>query len=311
MKNKILNSIIIISFSILLFSVLIYKQLVFSTINYSLNIWINNLIPAMFPFFIISDILIRYNVVEFIPKFITNIFSYLFNINKVSVTIFFLSLISGFPSSARNIKTYYKQELITLKEANHILLFTHFSNPIFILTTIAIFFLNNEFYGYIILISHYLGNFIIGILLRNNSTIDNKNYTKEKIICQNFSSILINSIKTTIDTLLMILGTLTSFLIVSSFIIEFFNFPPYEGTIIKGILEITMGLKELSLLNINDLYKVVISTIFISFGGLSVHLQIISQLVDTNIKYFPFLIARIYHALISGFISYILFIILT
>jgi len=310
MKNKFFNLIIIISFIILLFSILINNKLVFETINYSLNIWVNTLIPSMFPFFVISDILINYNLVEFIPKFIINFFSYIFNISKTSTTIFFLSLISGFPSSARNIKNYYNKKLISLEEANHILLFTHFSNPMFILTTIGIFFLNNQMYGYIILISHYLGNFIIGILLRNKSIINNKNYTKEKIICQNFSKTLISSIKSSIDTLLLILGTLTSFLIVSSFFVEFFDFSPYPEMILKGILEMTMGLKELSLLNISDIYKIVISTMFISFGGLSVHLQIISQIVDTEINYHNFFITRIFHAILSGLISYIIFILI-
>lgn len=308
MKNKIFNLIIIISFIILSFSILIHKQLVFETIHYSLNIWVNTLIPSMFPFFVISDILINYNITNFIPKFITNTFSKLFNISPTSTTIFFLSLISGFPSSARNIKNYYQKGLISLNEANHILLFTHFSNPIFILSTIAIFFLNNELYGYIVLISHYLGNFLIGIFLRNKSTITNiKNYTESPSICQNFSKTLITSIKSSIDTLLLILGTLTSFLIVSSFIIEFLNLPSYPSAILKGILEMTMGLKDLSLLNIPDIYKVVISTMFLSFGGLSVHLQIISQIVDTNINYQKFFITRIYHALISGFICFLIF----
>ena len=90
MKNKIFNLIIIISFIILLFSILLNNQLVFKTVNYSLNIWVNNLIPSMFPFFVISDILINYNLVEFIPKFISKTFSYLFNIGPTSTTIFFL-----------------------------------------------------------------------------------------------------------------------------------------------------------------------------------------------------------------------------
>lgn len=307
MKNKLFDMILIISLIILMFSCLIYKTIVFDTISYSLNIWVNTLIPSMFPFFVISDILINYNVDDYIPKFIINIIKKSFNISKNGSSIFLLSLISGFPAGARNIKNYYNKGLINIDEANHLILFTHFSNPIFIMSTVAILFLNNIKYGYIILISHYLGNFIIGILIRNKSSIDNKNYTKEKCICQNFSKILISSIKSSIDTLLLILGTLTSFLIVSSFVIKFLNLPLYEGVILKGILEITMGLKSLSMINISDIYKVVISSMFLSFGGLSIHLQVISQIVDIDIKYFNFLIARIYHSIISGLISYILF----
>ena len=54
------------------------------------------------------------------------------------ITILILSIISGFPSNARNTRTLYDKGLITLDEANHILIFSHFSNPLFILTTISI-----------------------------------------------------------------------------------------------------------------------------------------------------------------------------
>ena len=72
----------------------------------------------------------------------------------------------------------------------------------------------------------------------------------------------------------------------------------------------TMGLKSISLLNLSNIYKVVISTMFISFGGLAVHMQVLSQVVDTDISYRPFFIARIFHSIISGIISYFLFILL-
>ena len=88
---------------------------------------------------------------------------------------------------------------------------------------------------------------------------------------------------------------------------EWLNISFYHTTILKGILEITMGLQSLSLLSISDCYKVVIATMMISFGGLSVHLQVLSQLVDTDISYQTFFIARVFHALLSGGIVYLLF----
>lgn len=309
MKQKIFNGLIILSFFVLFFEVLFHKTLVFDTISYSLNIWINTLIPSMFPFFIISDILINYQIINYIPKFIKKYFCKIFKVGEQTISIFFLSLFSGFPSSARNIKTLYDQNLITKEEASHALAFTHFANPLFVLSTIAVLFLNNEKYGYIILISHYLGNIIIGILSRNLYTNNNSNYKPIINKNPNFSNTLIKAIKSSIDTLLLILGTLTCFLILSSLIIKHLNINPYTSALIKGILEMTMGLKAISILSLPDIYKVVISTMFISFGGLAVHLQVLSQLIDTKISYQPFLIARIFHAIISGSICYLLFLI--
>ena len=79
---------------------------------------------------------------------------------------------------------------------------------------------------------------------------------------------------------------------------------------IKGILEITMGIKYLSILNIPNIYKTIIISMFLSFGGLSIHIQVLSFLIDTNISYKEFFYARIYHSILSGIISYILYIII-
>lgn len=310
MKNKIINTVVIISCIIVLTEVLLNKTLVFNTISYSLNIWLSSIIPSLFPFFILSDILINYNITNYIPKTIKKIFTKLFNVSDNIITVFFLSIISGFPSSARNIRLMYEKKLITKEEASHSLIFTHFSNPLFILGTLSIFFLKNETLGIIILISHYLSNIILGIITRNYNTISNINYTLTTNKSQNFPSIMIKAIKNSIDTLLTILGTLTCFLVLSSIIINRLNLNPYNSTLLKGILEITMGLKSLSLLNINDIYKVVISSMFISFGGLSVHMQILSFLIDTDISYKPFFISRIFHSILSGILSYILYFII-
>lgn len=307
MKRKIINLLVVSMCSLVLVEILFNKTLVFDTISYSLKIWISSIFPSLFPFFIISDLLIKYNVTNYIPKGIKSIFRRFFKVSDNVVTIFFLSMISGFPSNARNTKMMYDMGRISLAEANHALIFTHFSNPLFILGTVAVFFLHNETYGYIILTSHYLANVILGILFKKyNNATDNKqiNVCLEDV---SFAKAFASAIKRAIDTLLMILGTLTCFLVLSSIIINRFDLNSYNAMILKGILEITMGIREVANLHIGDIYKVVLSSMFISFGGLSVHMQVLSFLVDSDISYKYFFIARIFHCIIAGFISYLLF----
>ena len=196
--------------------------------------------------------------------------------------------------------------IINSKEASHMLMFTHFSNPLFILGTLAIFFLNNKKLGIIILLSHYLSNFIIGIIFRKFNTISN-NTSNEKEKTIHFGPVFVNAIKSSVDTLLLILGTLTCFLIISAIIINKFNLNSYNSLLIKSILEITMGLKELSLFNFSDLTKVVLSSCILSFGGLSVHMQVVSQLIDTDISYKYFFVGRVFQVVISLFISYFIY----
>ena len=310
MKNIKTNLVVVTICLFVLMELLFNKVLVFSTISYSLNMWIKSIIPSLFPFFVISDILINYNITNYIPKFIRKMFSYIFNISDNAVTIFFLSLISGFPSNARNARMMVDNRLISSDEASHILMFTHFSNPLFILGTVAVFFLKDEVLGVIVLVSHYLSNIIIGILFRKNNTVSNLHYTLSDGKCQNFPKVFIRAIKNSIDTLLTILGTLCCFLVLSSIIINILKLGLYNCTLLKGILEITMGLESLSFLDISNLYKIVISTMFISFGGLSVHMQVLSFLIDSDISYKPFFMARIIQACLAGMICYFMYLLI-
>ena len=142
MMKKLLNGFVIIVTLFILYKVIMEKVLVYDSINYALNIWVNNLIPTLFPFFIISDILINFNLNEYIPKFLKNICKFLFNINDNMLTILILSIISGFPSNARITRALYDEGFITCEDASQILTFTHFANPLFVLSTVSCLFLN-------------------------------------------------------------------------------------------------------------------------------------------------------------------------
>ena len=303
--KKYSNFIIVIITFIIFILIVFNKDLVSSTIVTSFYIWFNTLVPSMMPMFILSDILINYNFIMYVPSFITNFISKLFNISKNAVLTLFISLFSGFPGNGLAIKTSYDLNLISHEEASHLLLFVHFANPLFVLWTLGGFYLKNTLYGIIILISHILSNIIIAILFRNNN-IPSNNYISKSSNCQSFTMVLTNSIKKSINTLLMIAGTVTSFLIISTLICYIFNLNIYLSVIIKSVLEMTMGLSSLSLLGIKDIYKVVFSSMIISFGGLSIHLQVISILED--IRYRNYFKGRIYQSVISGIISLLFFI---
>jgi len=306
MKKKYINTIIIIICLFFLVEFLINRTLVFDTVGFSLNIWINSILPSLFPFFVLSDILNNYNIINYIPKSIKNIFKILFNISDNGLFIFFISLLSGFPSNARNIKNLYKENKISKEESEHLLFFTHFSNPMFILGTLVITFFNNKSLGLIILFSHYLPNFIIGVIIRKYNNPKHNYIINKNNNCNNFGIVFTKSIKESINSLLGILGTLTMFLIISTIVINFFNFNSLNSLLIKSILELTSGLKELSINNFNDNILVIMSSCILSFGGLSVHMQVINELTETDISYRNFFFGRIFQTILSLLISYIL-----
>jgi hypothetical protein len=72
--------------------------------------------------------------------------------------------------------------------------------------------------------------------------------------------------------------------------------------ILSGLFEVTLGAKAAGTASaaIALSSKVAIAAFVLSWAGLSVHAQIVSLLSHTNLRYFPFLVARFLHALLSA-----------
>lgn len=308
---------IIVSVSIMIlllicgYEILSESATILNAVNYSFDIWIHNLFPSMFPFFVLSEILIHYGFIEFLGELFKPLFQKLFKMNGNAAFVFFMSMLSGFPSNAKYTKEAYLQGKLTEDEASKILMFSHFSNPLFILGTISLTFLNDKNLGILVMISHYLTNIILGIIFRNyhpSQTNNDKTSLKRAILSMHnkrihndikFGTMITKALMNSINTLLLILGVVTTFLIMTTIIDNNFHLNLLSKTFISGLLEMTQGLKHTSLLPFNNNIKAMIITAILSFGGLSVHTQIISIISDTKIKYLPFLLARLLHVVIS------------
>ena len=226
-----------------------------------------------------------------------------FNIDGAASFVFFMSFLTGFPSNAKYTKDLLTKNLISSTSATKILTFTHFSNPLFIIGNVSL--LISKKAAYTILFAHFLGNVLIGLLFRN-CYIEESNCNLDKKSKLLFGEALSNSVKGTIDTLLLIYGTMTFFLIISCILSSILNLNQLNNCLMSGIMEFTQGIKYTSLLNIDYKFKTVLIGMFISFGGLSVHAQILSIIANTNILYKPFFLARIIHSFITGFIIYLI-----
>lgn len=301
------------------FQILTNSSLVLEAVSSAITIWKSSIFPSLFPFFVLSEFLVHYGFVEFVSEMFKNVMYRLFKINGYASFVFIMSLISGFPSSAKYTREIYKSGKINKYEAAKLLSFTHFSNPLFILGTVSLLFLQNKEVGMLILFCHYIVNLVIGFLFRNY--VPSKyNYEKvslkkailmmhEKRMSSTFSfgSVISTAVINSIQTLLLVLGTVTVFLVITTIIDANLSISSYYQAILNGFVEMTQGLKYVGVLAIPLKLKCILAVMMLSFGGLSVHIQILSILNDTDIPYLPFFTARVFHAAISGLLMYFLF----
>lgn len=310
--KKGLNLLIIIILLWIATQIFLLSDQVMDTVIFSFDIWKNNIVPSLFPFFILSEFLIQFGFVEWISKFFSPIMNKLFKTSGKTAFIFIMSLLSGFPSNAKYTYELYKNGDIDELEATKILLFTHFSNPLFIIGTVSIF-LGSKKAGLIVLSSHYFSNIILGILFRNwictnhTSSDFEKDYQIRLKNRKRFGVLLKDAVMNTINTLLMILGTVTVFLIITTIINQNIKLNIGIQSFFNGVFEMTQGLKYISMTNMELIRKAILSAMILSFGGLSVHMQVLSIIGDTKIKYQPYFIARLLHSVIAGILVFFFF----
>ena len=277
-----INKIKKVSIVLLIILIIIRRPIIIGAVLESINIWITNIFPSLFPFLIISDLIISTDLINTITKYIGFIFNKVFKMSKYSSYVFIMSLISGCPSNAKYIKDLLDNNLINKDEAVKVLSMSLLYNPILILTITSYLTMEDSI---MILILNIIINLIIGFI--NRGVYCDYDNNKE-LIPKDFSIIL--SISKAIDTLLLILGALVLFNTLSSLI-------TYNHPLIKGIFEITNGIKEINFINNYD-NKLIFTGILMSFGGLSIHLQIKSILKNYNLEYSLFYKSRIIHLIL-------------
>ncbi len=293
--NKIKKIFTIFLLFFLIFLLFKYNYTLERTIMDAYSLWLHKVFPSLFIMFIISDIVVNLDLLDPFTKYFNKLFNKIFNTSSKSGEIFLLSILCGTPASTYIIIKMYKLQRISLDDANKLMAYTYFSNPLFLYNILSLSF--NKTITIKIIIIHYISNLIIGLLIRKGNNIENEYNNIE--IKVNLLETIPQAIKNSINTLLIILGTISFYMIITNLIITTFNLNHLNIALLKGLLEITQFLNYIPRLQYISILKEILAISFISFGGLSIHTQVLALLDDKKIKYQNFFMGRVLHSIIS------------
>ena len=254
-----------------------------SILDYT-EIFMKKLFPVSFIFFIISSLLIDYGIIYFLDR--------VFHVRTTNLYIFLISMISGFPSGSKYTKDLYNNGIVGVNEANRMLMFSHFPNPIFMISSLTLVIDDNKIIR-CLLLAIILSNLIILIFSRKT-----QEYKSTYTINDDFSKGLVKAIHNSLKVLITIYGVSIFFYLIACIIINTFDI----NGILCGAFDLTKGIYS-SILISNVYLRGLVVLLFISFGGVSIHLQVKSILSDTSIKYKYFFIGRV----IGTFLAIVIF----
>ena len=268
MKKTYQRLTIIIFLLVLLTLYTINSSLIIKSILEYTKLFITRLFPTNFIFFVLSTILIDQGLIELIN-----------NKLKLDGSVFYvtiMSILSGIPSGSKYTKDLLEKGIIEEKTANYLLSFTHFPNPMFVLSTVTT--LINSKIALKILITLILSNLIIAFIFKPKKK---EVYKTNSSISNDFSSSLAKAILDAIKVIIIIYGTSVFFYLITVIINKYLTLTVFSHVILNGVFDLTKGLFSTILIS-NELLRSLLIIIFFAFGSLSIHIQIKSIISNTS-----------------------------
>lgn len=280
--------------------------------------WADKVVPALFPFLILTSLMTYYQLPQMLGKVLNPFFRHVLKISPITFFIMFMSFIAGNPSGARVAKKYYDDGAITQKEFRGLLYYCNFASPLFIIGTIGALLYESPQVGYLLLFAHLVGS--LAVFICCYPLLKTKDFNRAEAIHfpeRPFSELLLEAIETAVHTLMKIGGIIVFFYIVTEALhlvriyellaialAPLLGFLQIDnaGPLFSGMVEFTQGVFKINASYFPLNLQLALTAFIVSFAGLSVHTQVLLFSKGANFKYGAYLMFRSLHGWASALI---------
>ena len=286
-----------------------------------LNLVIKAILPTIFPFSVICNLIIHYDGISFYSNILGPIICKPLKLSNCSSFPIVVSLLCGYPLGCKYCCDLYELGYISKEEYLRLLNIASNASPIFLIGSVGAAMLGNIKYGFILLLGNYLAPLIIGFFTKKNThEFNNSNeYPLKTDGSYNFGIIIKTSIENAINTTLQVGAFVIIFSIIigiiknNSLINIIFNnvekllslSPNSLYGIFLGSIEYTNGCKILTSISSSIIFKLSAISFICSFSGLSIIGQISSFTGKFNVSLKKYSFIKFIQGIISFIITFI------
>lgn len=299
-------------------------------------IWWDVLFPSLLPFFVLSELMLGFGIVHFFGTLLDPIMRPLFRVPGIGGFVMAMGFASSYPVGARLTSKLREEGLVTREEGERLVAFTTTSDPIFLIGAVSIGFYHNVKLAAALAAAHYGAAILIGLLMRFHgrkaAMTPPAKRRKGSILKQAFEAMhearlldgrpfgamLEEAIRISIRMIFVVGGLVVFFSVILEMmtlgglmeyvrrgigsLLQVAMIPTsLSDAVLNGLFEVTLGAKSAGEAGGMPLvYKAAAGAFVLSWSGLSVHAQIVSLLHTTDIRYGPFLVARLLHGLLAA-----------
>lgn len=280
-----------------------------------LLLWFEAVLPNLLPFIIISGLIIRLQITRPIGALLYPFIKHILPVSKDGCYPIFIGFLSGLPVGAKTSADMVESKRISLREGQLLTSMCNNASPMFVLGYIATTKLGYPSIGIflciIIYISSILSTLICYHFYKNSISTPiesclnvhgNKTYTtlKNKDLCL---ELVDEAILSGFEVVTKVGGYIILFSVLASLVESFGFISFFSSSILTGVLEITVGIHNISYLPIDLGLKIVLITTITAFGGLSGLAQTKSVIGATGLSIKFYFITKLLCALIAFLLS--------
>jgi sporulation integral membrane protein YlbJ len=275
-------------------------------------------IPSLFPFFVLSQLFVKWRLCDNLGQYLTPLSYLLFRMRGVCFIPFLLGVTSGYPVGVRSILSLRKEGLCTETEANFMLTFCSNCGPAFLVGSVGTALFGSPTLGWVLYGSHVASALLCGVLFSFLPPFRKQPMIRPnpKIKKQEEIAILPSFLTAVGDSFSLILGV-CAFIIFFCVVIGLLSaigatsvlgellgayFPALSSQtatcLVAGFLEMTRGIQLASQLP-GPLQPALCAALLCAFSGLSIHFQVLFLLKDSTLKKWPYFLGKTLHSLLA------------
>ncbi len=269
-------------------------------IKNGIELCINTVIPAVFPFMVISSLITVSDSAADIGSFFKVPLKLLFGANEHRSCIISLGLLCGYPVGALSAAEMFDRGEISKSEFEYLLTFINLPSAPFVIGGVGASMLFSRKMGIAIYASVILSAVIVGIILRPLKKSEKQLIKKAKVSHPRITLpyVITESISKAAKNMLLVCACVITFSALSGTLCSVLPLPDITKSMVSGFFEVSSGAKSASALS-NAAYAPLLCAAICAWSGLSVHFQIISACRGRGISFLPFFISKAVQAILA------------
>lgn len=288
---------VIASAAFLLF--LIRSSVAINYMKKGLQLCAGAVIPSLFPFMIISELLIHSGVGQRVGRLLAKPTRFLFGISEAGACAFVLGAICGFPIGAKTLCSLYDRGEISDREFSRALTFCNNPGSAFVISAVGVSLLGSvelgvTLYGCVLLSAVIVGvfeRFVFGKVGSGLSESGRETLVFEKRGAIEVFTSAIQSSAISMLTVCAYVVFFSSFVGCIGSLLAKIDVPQVVTAMIFGFFEISSGMGAAVEVG-SPLMAVLLCAVGAGWSGLSVHFQIITICSGRGVSFKPFFIAK-------------------